>query len=310
MEYDRAGLLIASTDCSGNTTRLVRGINGNVTRVIYPDGTQAHAISDAQGKPLSTLYADGAVEHYLYDVLGRQVSKSNALGHQTRGHLDLDGRPLKRVDACNGTFHYQYDNARRLICLTNENGDKYHITYDASDNVVCEQDLNGIVTRYSYDDDGLMIYKHESGIQAPEILTFYQRDDAAGNMTEARNAHSTVTFTYDKAGLLVAESCEVAGKRFLVEHTYDSNGNRCKTRLPEGGCVEYLYYGSGYLLQINLDGNTLCESERDSIHREICRTQGNLISHFQYNPHGWLLSQNVVIQTLSSDASAPVILRH
>lgn len=46
--------------------------------------------------------------------------------------------------------------------------------------------------------------------------------------------------------------------------------------LPDGQHLTHLYYGSGHLLQTALDGLTVSEYERDSLHRQIMRTQGSL----------------------------------
>ncbi|ENA9699044.1 hypothetical protein ABG299_004657, partial [Salmonella enterica subsp. enterica] len=47
-------------------------------------------------------------------------------------------------------------------------------------------------------------------------------------------------------------------------------------------------YGSGHLLQTALDGLTVSEYERDSLHRQIMRTQGQLATFSGYNEDGLL----------------------
>ncbi|MCX8748678.1 hypothetical protein J3U75_04665, partial [Snodgrassella sp. B3088] len=44
-----------------------------------------------------------------------------------------------------------------------------------------------------------------------------------------------------------------------------------------------LYYGSGHLHQINLDGTTITDIERDRLHREVLRSQGQLNTEFRYD---------------------------
>ncbi|EDU9863419.1 hypothetical protein YN18_004666, partial [Salmonella enterica subsp. enterica] len=64
------------------------------------------------------------------------------------------------------------------------------------------------------------------------------------------------------------------------EHEYDPLGNLLTTRLPDGRRIENLYYGSGHLLETQLrDGEhifQLAEYERDNLHREVHRRQGNV----------------------------------
>ncbi|AXA90274.1 hypothetical protein DPH57_03260 [Massilia sp. YMA4] len=79
-----------------------------------------------------------------------------------------------------------------------------------------------------------------------------------------------------------------------------------QTTLPDGRVLNNLYYGSGHLHQINLDGELVTDIERDRAHRMISRTQGALVSQFQYDPVGRLLSQTAVAPT-AGEGAAPVI---
>ena len=71
-------------------------------------------------------------------------------------------------------------------------------------------------------------------------------------------------------------------------------GNRIRTILPDGRHIDYLYYGSGHLHQISLDGEVVSDIERDKLHREIQRTQGSISSLYDYDPMGRLKSQRTV----------------
>ena len=61
--------------------------------------------------------------------------------------------------------------------------------------------------------------------------------------------------------------------------------------LPDGRVVNQLYYGSGHLHQINIDGEVVSDIERDQAHQEISRTQGALSSRYGYDPMGRLRAQ-------------------
>ncbi|WP_181259156.1 RHS repeat domain-containing protein [Pseudoduganella armeniaca] len=81
-----------------------------------------------------------------------------------------------------------------------------------------------------------------------------------------------------------------------------------QTILPDGRVLNNLYYGSGHLHQINLDGELITDIERDRAHRMISRTQGAPVSQFQYDPVGRLLSQTAVAPT-AGEGATPVIAR-
>ncbi|MGJ3443674.1 hypothetical protein AAZU54_27235, partial [Pseudomonas sp. Je.1.5.c] len=84
---------------------------------------------------------------------------------------------------------------------------------------------------------------------------------------------------YDRAGNL---SREHQYYRFLDtpsvaiwQHEYDALNQRCATTRPDDHRVSWLTYGSGHLLAIKLDDAELLSYQRDALHREIGRVQGN-----------------------------------
>ena len=82
-----------------------------------------------------------------------------------------------------------------------------------------------------------------------------------------------------------------------VAYEYDANGNRVKTRLPSGDSLGYFYYGSGHLSGIKFNHQLITDIHRNALHQEICRSQGGLTTHYQYNPLGQLTHQQTVKQT-------------
>jgi RHS repeat-associated protein len=72
--------------------------------------------------------------------------------------------------------------------------------------------------------------------------------------------------------------------------------------LPTGQHLNHLYYGSGHLHQLNLDGQLISDIERDDLHREVLRTQGTLTSCFGYDALGrksWQFASRLPAEKLS-----------
>jgi RHS repeat-associated protein len=323
LAYNRAGQLIRYTDCSSSMSSFDYDDQGRLVRAVDPNGDVSTYAYDALGRLQAVTHADGTTERYEYDRLGRLVAHVDAAGHRTAYELDRDGKPLKRIDARGGVLEYRYDTARRIAELINENGDVHRFVYDELDRLAEESSFDARVTRYRYDDSGLVVGKDELGC-APRteftpIATTYVRDglgqltekvisrvtgvaqaqqmrlrfayDALGRMTQAINADATVSMTYDALGQLIAEQTDASGAITVLRHVYDELGNRVQTTLPDGRVLNNLYYGSGHLHQVNLDGEVATDIERDRAHRMIARTQGALVSQFRYDPVGRLLSQ-------------------
>ena len=140
----------------------------------------------------------------------------------------------------------------------------------------------------------------DSHLEGREILSTHYRYDKLNRLIQAHNAHSELRFGYDhnrlvkeqlihldeplKSGISRSQPKDVVAQ--ITEHRYDVLGNRIQTILPTGEVLNRLYYGSGHLHHINLDGSTLADIERDALHRPVERTIGKLNTQFQLDPLG------------------------
>ena len=70
-------------------------------------------------------------------------------------------------------------------------------------------------------------------------------------------------FSYDPLGRLIEE----AGPQGTLGYHYDPLDNLCTLTLPDGRALNHLYYGSGHLHQIYLDGKLISDIERDEVLR-------------------------------------------
>ena len=98
-----------------------------------------------------------------------------------------------------------------------------------------------------------------------------------------------------------------------LQHSYVEVGNRIKTTLPDGKCLNQLYYGSGHLYNQSLtdeQGNVheIRHSTTDKRHQELTRQQGELLSSFGYDPMGRLITQ--AAKQYSSSDEPIVVARH
>ncbi|MCU6275488.1 RHS domain-containing protein [Morganella morganii] len=335
--YNPAGLLTETRDCSGAETRYIRNQTGNITEIMTPDGAVTRYSYAMNGMVSAVSHPDGTSDHYFYNSQRQLVGFRNTSGEQTVLQLAPDGLPLTKTDPAGGMLSCEYDPARRLTKLKNENGACYTFTYDDNDNLIHEQKFDGIVIRYQYNAANKLTKKYESGNDADQntgILTVFRRDkngkiteeiittgdkesqirnyyhyDDAGLLLCAGNNDSKNDYLYDAAGQCITEISEVLGQKRTLHYRYDNNGNCINMVLPDKTTLDYFYYGSGHLMQINSGSLVLCEIDRDIMHREISRTQGSLTSFFTYNKIGKVLSQKVMPASADNMTLSPLISR-
>ncbi len=325
LAWDEAGNLVSYTDCSGYTTRYSYDALGHLRSVTDAlEQTTEHRF-DAHGQLVQVTQPDGASHHYTWDGEGKLVRYVDPMGQATAWKYNGAGAPLVRIDALGHTLKYHYDHAGRLAVLTNENGEHTTFGYDLLDRLTDEIGFDGRHQRYGYNAAGELTHVIERGGSdfGPGKVTRFERDalgrmtekrhigeaaehaassqfayDPLGRLTKASNAVSVVSFAYDPLGQLLAEKQQLRGwvgdKVFEFKHQYDALGNRTQTILPNGRALNHLFYGSGRLHQVNLDGLVVSDFERDALHREVRRSQGALFSEFAYDRAGRLSAQRVL----------------
>jgi len=299
------------TDALNQTTSLERKPDGEVLRIHHPDGT---------------------AERFTYNTLGQVLTHTDGKGQTTCLQRTSRGLPSSRQDAKGEWVRYEYDKALRLTALVNENGAAYRFAYDASDRLSEEVRVDNLTRRFGYDAGGHLVRMDEIGYgdngERPERNTLFERD-AIGRLMAKVNRDARQDFEYDDADRLLSiqRQPSSAGKQLgiteetlsysydllgrltqeltpggALDYEYDPLSNLTTLTLPDGRKVNHLYYGSGHLHQLNLDGQVISDMERDDLHREVYRTQGKLTSCFGYDAMGrkaWQFASNLPADKLS-----------
>jgi YD repeat-containing protein len=309
--YDERHHLVAVTDALNNTTTLERKPDGEVLRINHPDGTS---------------------ETFTYNELGQVLTHTDGKGQITQLLRNGRGLPKWRQDAKGQTITYEYDKAIRLVALTNENDATYRFAYDDADRLIEEKRIDNLTRRFSYNLGGHLTQVEEIGYgekgEQPRRSTHLERDPIGRLLAklndDARQDYAyddgdrllsierkptdtgrklgvtteKLEFAYDLLGRLVKETTPQGA----LAYEYDPLSNLTTLTLPTGQHLNHLYYGSGHLHQLNLDGQLISDMERDDLHREIYRTQGKLTSCFGYDSMGrkaWQYATTLPAEKLS-----------
>ncbi|WPH23685.1 RHS repeat-associated core domain-containing protein (plasmid) [Variovorax paradoxus] len=194
---------------------------------------------------------------------------------------------LSAPDAAGRTLiTYHWDLLGRLRELRNENGSRY----DEASGVLAEVIEADHSTRLAFDPLG-RLSERQAGDQAERFA--YDRN---GRLVEATNAEARLQWFYDRAGNLVREHQHYLdhGHTAVWQHGYDELNQRIASIRPDGHVTQWLTYGSGHVHGLLVDGQDILGFERDDLHREIGREQGNgLHQGLKYDPAGRLLEQQI-----------------
>ncbi|MFJ2685220.1 RHS repeat-associated core domain-containing protein [Pseudomonas sp. NPDC087342] len=314
LDYNDAGQLVEYVDCSGKTSAWE-----------YNELGQMVAFTDAAGQSTEYQYKAGQLvliqrpdkteERFERDAEGRLLVHVDGLDRCTTWRYSAAGLISERIDPAEQALRYRWDRLGRLLALENENQQSTLFHYDSMGRVLDQRGFDGHTTRYHYDPQsgrlacavngqrtmtvtfdplGRLIERQASVGEQSQSETYAY--DANGNLVLARNASSCLQWFHDPAGNVLREHQHYLGLEKPVtavwQHEYDVLNQRVATVRPDGHRVSWLTYGSGHLLGLRLDDHELIGYERDDLHREVARHQGNhLLQTQKWDPAGRLQEQ-------------------
>jgi len=328
LEYNTSGQLTRYVDCSAKASAWAYDERGQLVQFTDAAGQVTRYRYEA-GQLAAIRYPDNSEEHFERDAEGRLLMHVDPLGQRTEWDYTEAGLLAKRVDAAGQSLRYQWDKLGQLTALRNENGRDAEFHYDPVGRLLAETGFDRATTRYQYDEatgtlarsiDGQRVtaYSFDPMGRLTERRAALQPGDAApreadwqverfaydlnGNLALAINADSRLQWFHDPAGNLVREHQHYTrlGQPLVGvwQHEYDALNQRIATVRPDGHRVSWLTYGSGHLLALQLDDRELVSYERDDLHREVARLQGNrLLQTQQWDAMGRLSEQVLAHET-------------
>ena len=314
LAYDAAGQLVRYTDCSGKDSAWEYDERGQM--VAFTDALgQCTRYEYRAGQLTKVLHPDNTDELFERDAEGRLLLHVDPLGRRTEWSYTQAGLLAERLDAARHTLRYRWDRLGRLITLENENQRRTDFRYDPLGRLLQETGFDDQVTGYQYDESSgtlasVIDGKREIAVRFDPLGRLIERHarlknqsqreifayDGNGRLILASNAQSKLQWFHDAAGNLLREHqhyLDLKAPRVAVwRHEYDELNQRIATQRPDGHRVSWLTYGSGHLQALRLDDHDLVGYERDDLHREIARHQGNNLRQTQrWDPAGRLEEQ-------------------
>lgn len=314
--YDERGYLTESINARGETIQYHYNSCGYLIQTTLPDGRIEKYLRNKIG--LLTSYIDPADKStdYQYDLSGRVIGRQDAQDRLVRFAYDPYGRLVKLTNENNESYTFEWDALDRLTVQHELDGGARCYHYNPLDDVVgvdylpspideqkrlkfkaandehnlsletldiapishrLERDIVGRLIK-KITDDGVTEYNYNKLDQITAII-----------FTDTQGNKQSLNYNYDKLGQLI-EEVNSAGS---LKYAYDELGNIEQITLPDSRKLNHLYYGSGHLHQINLNGLVITDFERDGLHQEVLRTQGRLQTRTRYDTSGRLAQKQI-----------------
>ncbi len=312
-EYNSIRQRSASIDRLNKRTEYLYDNRGNLSRTIYPDGTEESFTYDAEGRKLSftdragritnytydklgrlikTEYPDGTSTQTEYDELGRVKRQINELGNSTDYSYDAVGRKTSFIDALGNVTTYTYDTVGNMISMTDSNGNTTQYEYDANNNKIKTIFPDGTFISYEYSAVGLsgdsIIYKKTKEIDQAGKTTQYEYD-TSGRLIKVTDAlGNETTYVYDALGNMISQT---DAKGHVTTYEYDDSGRQTKRTLPIGMSETFSYDADGNMISHTDFNNKTTGFQYDSNGRIIRKDFHDGTSEtYTYSPSGKYLT--------------------
>lgn len=234
VEMNKAGFWAAFAYPITNVCSVNFAGSDRITRYTYNEFDQIVAIEKAVGTPLQQLYVQN-----IYD-----------------GGLKTD-----TIDANGNLAHMEYDEFGRLekwffpdkvnVGGGYSTSDYEEYSYDDNHNIQTLKKRDNVNTiTYVYNDLNQLIKKDWPSGSTNDV--FYKNELRGLQLTAKYGSHTGlgITRAYDRFGRMTQEQNNSSGTNFVINNTYDKNGNREKLTHPDGAYFRYDYDGLNRLTTI------------------------------------------------------------
>lgn len=261
-EYELFDRQVAQKDPALNTTVTFRDAAGNQTGILRPDNVTTTNYYTSQSRLLISIDTAGQTNSFIHDHAGNLLTLTDARG---------------------ASHHYTYNKAGQKLVMTYPGGSKEQWSYNAVGAVATYTNRAGTVKTSYFDNRNRETNCVWNDGVTPAVTRTY---DAAGRLSTLNSSVSQLTYSYDAANQLLAETQTVNGQLPRpVTYIYNDDGQRHAITYPNGTIITNAYTAAGLLQSLTLRGASapLATYEYDLAGRRTLRTyDNNTASIYEY----------------------------
>ncbi|WP_019419954.1 DUF6531 domain-containing protein, partial [Paenibacillus sp. OSY-SE] len=239
--------------------------NGNVTKLIVPEGYETEASYDMAGRIVQlsrreSKHAKARSVYFKYDRAGNVLEETDTNGNRVTYDYDVMNRQIRITGKRGDTTRLFYDKTGQVIKHVSPNqynpltddGQGTVYRYDALNRLTEVFDAYGhIVEQNRYNQAGELIRKQSEGIGVEYTYTIGGRVKQIRTAEASARGKVSQEYTYDAAGNITGI---VDGEGNATRHTLDAWGNIKVLTRADGSEERYSYDRAGNMTS-STDGN-------------------------------------------------------
>lgn len=237
--YDKAGLLLGSTDGDGDTTKYQYDAHGNRILKEEPEGNKTKWAYDSAHDVETETLPGGETTTYKRDADGNPevveraapgvTTQATSYKYTAHGQVESMKNPLEH------TWKYEYDSAGDKVAEIDPEGDKRTWGYNED-----SQETSVVSPR-----------GHVKAGEESKFTTTTERDAQGRAIKVTDPLEHETKYTYDGDGN-VETMTDPEGQ--VTTYTYDADNEKTKTKEADGSVTETGYDGAGQMVS-QTDGN-------------------------------------------------------
>ena len=299
-EHELGGLT-ALTDGMGRTTAIGYDPNGNMTSMLYPDGSHLVYTYDSEGNVSTVVNRRGDVISYSYNNRGQILQKRYPDNHVQDFTYDERGNLISAHDSLTGLIKMEYDQRNFLTRIEYPNGYWFTFSYDAGGRRTKRTSHDGQEINYFYNSAGALERLTDEN---NEEIVRYSYDSAGRLQMESRGNGTTTKYTYDAVGQLLDLVNENSEGSVLSRFTYnyDVNGNRTSMTTLDG-TTTYEYDAAGQLIAVTFPDNRQISYAYDKAGNRVTVTDDGISTSYTSNEMNLYTVVGEVVYTYDADGN-------
>ena len=299
-EHELGGLT-ALTDGMGRTTAIGYDPNGNMTSMLYPDGSHLVYTYDSEGNVSTVVNRRGDVISYSYNNRGQILQKRYPDNHVQDFTYDERGNLISAHDSLTGLIKMEYDQRNFLTRIEYPNGYWFTFSYDAGGRRTKRTSHDGQEINYFYNSAGALERLTDEN---NEEIVRYSYDSAGRLQMESRGNGTTTKYTYDAVGQLLDLVNENSEGSLLSRFTYsyDVNGNRTSMTTLDG-TTTYEYDAAGQLIAVTFPDNRQISYAYDKAGNRVTVTDDGISTSYTSNEMNQYTVVGEAVYTYDADGN-------